>query len=348
MALNKLGEQVVPQLTLKDIKDPYIRKNFDSINQANIDANHLQGFKFFEFTFTEGEGHFRPAHGLPSVPKDIVVTKICGPGLVQFNRDLFSNTHLDMTVSDECTIRFFVGTYWRDQEKSPVVSDDSSSFSGLLGSSTGVQSTPVSTSLPGLTAGEVTAIAEAAAAATATLVAAAAAAVPSGCVLPYGGTAAPTGYLLCDGTQVSRVTYAALFAVVGVAHGIGNGTSTFHLPDYRGRFLRGRDGAIARDADRASRTAMNTGGNTGDNVGSIQVEATKRPATAFSGSTANASIGRNFSASTGDAFGSGSYAPKQDGDSSNRGNHLHTFTVTAGGDNETRPINAYVNYIIKT
>lgn len=65
---------------------------------------------------------------------------------------------------------------------------------------------------------------------------AAAAEVPVGGMLPYAGSAAPTGYLLCDGAAVSRTTYAALYAVTGTAFGAGNGTTTFNLPDMRGRF----------------------------------------------------------------------------------------------------------------
>lgn len=61
-------------------------------------------------------------------------------------------------------------------------------------------------------------------------------AVPPGAVLPYGGSAAPTGYLLCDGAAVSRVTYADLFAAIGENFGAGNGSTTFNLPDLRGRF----------------------------------------------------------------------------------------------------------------
>lgn len=57
----------------------------------------------------------------------------------------------------------------------------------------------------------------------------------TGVVKEYGGTVAPTGYLLCDGSAVSRSTYAALFAVLGTAYGVGNGTTTFNIPDKRGR-----------------------------------------------------------------------------------------------------------------
>jgi microcystin-dependent protein len=59
--------------------------------------------------------------------------------------------------------------------------------------------------------------------------------LPLGIPYPYCGSAAPTGFLLCDGTAVSRTTYANLFAVLGVSYGAGNGSTTFNLPDMRGR-----------------------------------------------------------------------------------------------------------------
>jgi microcystin-dependent protein len=67
-------------------------------------------------------------------------------------------------------------------------------------------------------------------------------AFPTGCMFPYGGSSAPAAtvggvaaWLLCDGTAVSRTTYAALFAVLGSTYGAGNGSTTFNLPDLRGR-----------------------------------------------------------------------------------------------------------------
>lgn len=53
----------------------------------------------------------------------------------------------------------------------------------------------------------------------------------------------PTGYLYCNGAVVSRTTYAALFANLGTLYGAGDGSTTFKLPDFRGRFLRGYDGS---------------------------------------------------------------------------------------------------------
>lgn len=64
-------------------------------------------------------------------------------------------------------------------------------------------------------------------------------ALPSGILVPFSGSVAPAGYLLCDGTLVSTTTYAALFAVVGTAFGTGSGT--FGLPDLRGRAVIGLD-----------------------------------------------------------------------------------------------------------
>jgi microcystin-dependent protein len=70
---------------------------------------------------------------------------------------------------------------------------------------------------------------------------------PTGCVLPYAGTTAPEGWLLCDGDAVSRTDFAALFAVVSTAHGIGDGATTFNVPDYRYQVPRGR-GGVANQA----------------------------------------------------------------------------------------------------
>ncbi len=63
--------------------------------------------------------------------------------------------------------------------------------------------------------------------------------VPIGVVMPFTTGTAPAGYLKCDGTAVSRTTYSDLFDVIGTGFGVGDGSTTFNLPDYRGLFLRG-------------------------------------------------------------------------------------------------------------
>ena len=60
-------------------------------------------------------------------------------------------------------------------------------------------------------------------------------AAPAGRIEAYAGATAPTGYLLCDGTAVSRTTYAALFAITSTTYGVGDGSTTFNVPDLRGR-----------------------------------------------------------------------------------------------------------------
>ena len=62
---------------------------------------------------------------------------------------------------------------------------------------------------------------------------------PAGTIITFGGTSAPTGYLACDGSEVSRTTYSALFSALSTTWGVGDGSSTFNLPDLRGAFLRG-------------------------------------------------------------------------------------------------------------
>jgi microcystin-dependent protein len=69
--------------------------------------------------------------------------------------------------------------------------------------------------------------------------------VPVGAVMPFAidvavpGRSIPTGWLACSGTTVSRTTYAALFAAIGITFGAGNGSTTFTIPDLRGYFVRG-------------------------------------------------------------------------------------------------------------
>lgn len=64
---------------------------------------------------------------------------------------------------------------------------------------------------------------------------------PVGTVMDFAGAVVPTGWLLCFGQAVSRTTYTSLFQVIGTAWGAGNGSSTFNVPDCRGRFRSGLD-----------------------------------------------------------------------------------------------------------
>jgi len=79
-------------------------------------------------------------------------------------------------------------------------------------------------------------------------------AVPAGGMIMYGAATAPTGFLLCDGSLVSRATYSALFTAISTTYGAGDGSTTFGLPDMRGRF------PIGKAASGTGSTLGGTGG----------------------------------------------------------------------------------------
>lgn len=62
---------------------------------------------------------------------------------------------------------------------------------------------------------------------------------PSGVILAFGGSSAPAGYILCNGSAVSRTTFASLFSVIGTTYGVGDGSTTFNVPNMMGVFARG-------------------------------------------------------------------------------------------------------------
>ncbi|MFN4276120.1 MAG: phage tail fiber protein [Ferrovibrio sp.] len=79
--------------------------------------------------------------------------------------------------------------------------------------------------------------------------------LPTGLVSPFAGSSAPTGWLFCDGAAVSRDSYANLFAMIGTTYGSGDGSTSFNLPDLRGRVAAGRDDMGGVTADRLTATS---------------------------------------------------------------------------------------------
>jgi microcystin-dependent protein len=82
-------------------------------------------------------------------------------------------------------------------------------------------------------------------------------------ILPFGGTTAPDGFLDCDGSAISRTTYADLFAAIGTTWGVGDGSTTFNVPDLRGVGLRG-------SGQHGSRTKADSTAYDGGSVGNEQ------------------------------------------------------------------------------
>lgn len=161
------------------------------------------------------------------------------------------------------------------------------------------------------------------------IAAATAVAVPSGTVITVAMGAAPTGYLKCDGTVVSRATYAALFAAIGTTYGAGDGSTTFALPDLRGEFVRGLDDGRGIDAARA--------------LGSAQAGAME----AHSHMVANSGTG------SGGTSGALARQTSVGGDTEyilqGIGGTANVYpTSDAGSGTETRPRNVALLYCIKT
>ena len=170
---------------------------------------------------------------------------------------------------------------------------------------------------------------------------------PAGMIVPFAGPAdnIPEGWLLCDGSAVSRDKYANLYRAIGVCWGTGNNASTFNLPDLRGMFLRGVSGESGNDSDADSRIVLtDNGGNTGNNVGSYQGDAIRN----ITGSFKTFDRGNAY---TSGAFNNGNTRWSARVSSGNDDNWCpETFldvsrVVPVGSDN--RPKNVYVTYIIK-
>ena len=172
--------------------------------------------------------------------------------------------------------------------------------------------------------------------------------IPAGLVSPFAGDSIPTGWLLCDGTEISRTEFANLYDVIGVCWGIGDGSTTFNLPDLRGLFLRGVSGNSGNDEDADSRIVLHdNGGNTGNNVGSYQGDAIRNitgTITPVRGEQGLPSVH-----TTSGAFESTNSGANGGKETEWRGASTVSFdaslVVPVGSDN--RPKNAYVNYIIK-
>ena len=91
----------------------------------------------------------------------------------------------------------------------------------------------------------------------------------TGTILPTVATSAPAGWLLCDGSAVSRSTYANLFNLVGTTFGAGDGSTTFNVPDLRGRAIIG----VGQGSGLSARTRGQTGGAEVHQLGVTEIPA---------------------------------------------------------------------------
>jgi microcystin-dependent protein len=190
--------------------------------------------------------------------------------------------------------------------------------------------------------------------------------VPTGTVLAFAGTSAPSGWLLCDGAAYSQTDYAALFAVLGSTYNTQTNPTTnaawatptagtFRVPDYRGIFLRSSGQA-------SGQTAVTVGGHQGQATAKNGLANTASSVSGSATSAGNHTHTLTFYGNGGGAAGYGAAAGDSSVPLSDRGPtssgvqttgaHTHPLSGTADaqtitGDSETRPINKGVMYIIK-
>jgi len=172
--------------------------------------------------------------------------------------------------------------------------------------------------------------------------------IPTGTITPWSQATAPSGFLECNGAAVSRTTYAALFAVVGTTYGVGDGSTTFNIPDLTDKVAvhKSNNKTFATSAGANSVTPTgNVGGSTANatlstaqlashshnftQYGSFTFESTKYPGL-FNGYEANPMTGNTGSAGSG-------------------GGHSHNMSANFTGDANS-VLQPYLTliYIIKT
>ncbi len=151
--------------------------------------------------------------------------------------------------------------------------------------------------------------------------------VPVAAQIPIGGiiawptnAIAPSGLVLCDGVAISRTTYATLFSLLGTWYGVGDGSTTFNLPDYRGEFLRGSDAGRGVD--------------TGRTIGSAQAQMIQSHTHAIEAT--NGGAGANTTINAGlTTVAIGTYFD------------VGAWRAKAAGGAETRPRNVSVHYLMR-
>lgn len=161
-----------------------------------------------------------------------------------------------------------------------------------------------------------------------------------GLVLPFAGSASPSGWLLCHGQAVSRTSFAGLFEIIGTTYGAGNGTTTFNVPDLRGRVTAGKDDMGGTAASRLTNSGTGNPGINGAALGAAggsdrhQLTQAQMPAHTHP-------VNNSASTTIGGAFTTASL---------NAANGLQPITTSIGGDQahpNTQPT-IVLNYVIKT
>jgi len=165
--------------------------------------------------------------------------------------------------------------------------------------------------------------------------------IPTATIVPWSSASVPSGFLECDGSAVSRTTYATLFGIVGTTYGVGDGATTFNVPDLADNVPVGKSN---------NKTLASTGGaNTVATTGNV------------AGSTANATLstaqlashshpgGMNNTPVNGGIHSGSGASPASTGGAGSSTGHAHNMSANFSGDS-TSVVQPYLTliYIIKT
>ena len=186
-----------------------------------------------------------------------------------------------------------------------------------------------------------------------------------GSVSAFARSTAPAGWLKANGAAVSRTTYAALFAAIGTTFGVGDGSTTFNLPDMRGEFLRGWDDARGVDSGRgfgswqdsdnkshshttstSSYAHTHSWSGTTSNDGAHTHTAPRAQNNDVGGGYPNFTTANGWNGTTAATNSAGAHSHSVSGTTSSD-SHSHTVTVDATGGTETRPRNHALLFCIK-
>ena len=175
--------------------------------------------------------------------------------------------------------------------------------------------------------------------------------IPTATIVPWSSSSVPSGFLECNGANVSRSTYADLFGVIGTTYGAGDGSSTFGLPDLQDNVAVGKSNNKAL----ASTGGANTVTSTGNVGGSTANASLSTPQIASHNHPVNPSI-RNPGHNTPNASGLGNVQTQgsssfnfSTGSTGSGGGHSHNMSANFSGD-ATSVVQPYLTiiYIIKT
>ena len=171
--------------------------------------------------------------------------------------------------------------------------------------------------------------------------------VPAGSVFSFATSTVPSGYLECNGAAVSRSTYASLFSAISTTWGVGDGSSTFNLPDLRGQFVRGWDNSAGVDSGRSfasSQTDQNKQHNHTASTISLTgaINGISESFGSFGGSASGV-----FTKVGGNTLGGTPGSPDSNACGGVTFDASHTHTINNDGGTEVRVKNYALMYVIK-